>query len=410
MKRLLSLQTKILYTLTLGFSVCVVYCQNLVLNPGFEEHTDCEPPFVIDTNRFVPSACPHWWVSTLEDAVHYDDCNAYISTSWWNLPHTGDGWAAIGLALNDPPVFPDINTRTFLQTKLSTPLEAGCSYEVYFHLRPFGQTRPVGMRPGAVFINGVGAHLSKERIFDYHGGFADVILHPPQIEQAGYITDTTAYTQVKGIMHANGGEQYLTIGMFMLPYDVACLTVTGDTLLRTCNGLFFIDDVGVEKIPTGPTFEHLLPKDTTIFPGDTVHLSTDNPNTLWSNGSIGKDLAITHPGTYWYIIKEPCFTYTDTIIISAEELIIYIPNAFTPNNDGLNDVFEVGVYGVSHFSAAVYNRWGQQVYQQSGGPGMFRWDGNIQGKPAVMGVYVLQINTVGRHGPKQFTEKISVLR
>lgn len=70
---------------------------------------------------------------------------------------------------------------------------------------------------------------------------------------------------------------------------------------------------------------------------------------------------------------------------SADSL--HIPNAFTPNGDGANDVFRVVPYESSEVvsSLEIYNRWGQKIYENVGNSS---WDGTIEGQPAVSDVYV----------------------
>ena len=65
---------------------------------------------------------------------------------------------------------------------------------------------------------------------------------------------------------------------------------------------------------------------------------------------------------------------------------VFVPNAFTPNNDGLNDVLRIKVYGnivIDHFS--IYNRWGQQVFL--GGNIKNSWDGTTNGNQQPAGTY-----------------------
>jgi gliding motility-associated-like protein len=77
-----------------------------------------------------------------------------------------------------------------------------------------------------------------------------------------------------------------------------------------------------------------------------------------------------------------------TITVHAEPEI-YIPNTFTPNGDGYNDVFQVRGPLFEVFYFAVYNRWGQLLFEttdMSQG-----WDGMYKGKasdPGVFGYYV----------------------
>lgn len=65
---------------------------------------------------------------------------------------------------------------------------------------------------------------------------------------------------------------------------------------------------------------------------------------------------------------------------------VFIPNAFTPNGDGANDLWSVYATGTAYYNMQVFNRWGEMVYQSfniNAG-----WDGRYKGKEADPGVYV----------------------
>lgn len=66
---------------------------------------------------------------------------------------------------------------------------------------------------------------------------------------------------------------------------------------------------------------------------------------------------------------------------------VYVPNAFSPNDDGVNDVFQANIgCTVTEFDLRVFNRWGQQVFSsQNPDDG---WDGTMKGEPALSAVYV----------------------
>jgi gliding motility-associated-like protein len=66
---------------------------------------------------------------------------------------------------------------------------------------------------------------------------------------------------------------------------------------------------------------------------------------------------------------------------------IFIPNAFSPNNDGRNDVFRPETScELASYELRVFNRWGDEVFaSQSPEQG---WDGSIKSQPAAAGVYV----------------------
>jgi gliding motility-associated-like protein len=77
------------------------------------------------------------------------------------------------------------------------------------------------------------------------------------------------------------------------------------------------------------------------------------------------------------------------------EAVIFVPNAFSPNEDGLNDVFEPFNIGFKHYTLKVYNRWGEKIAEGR------NWDGKIQGIPAPVGLYHFQIE--GQTGKSENT-------
>lgn len=72
---------------------------------------------------------------------------------------------------------------------------------------------------------------------------------------------------------------------------------------------------------------------------------------------------------------------------------IYIPNAFTPNGDGINDSFGVKGEGIRNFHLFIYDRWGAKIFETTN-PKQ-QWDGLYGGKPAEQGVYVVQVYAYG---------------
>src|SRR6185295_2220503 len=61
-------------------------------------------------------------------------------------------------------------------------------------------------------------------------------------------------------------------------------------------------------------------------------------------------------------------------------LSVFIPNAFTPNGDGINDTFGVKGEGIKNFVMRVYDRWGEVIFESENAKQ--QWDGTYKGKPA----------------------------
>src|ERR1041385_5129573 len=77
---------------------------------------------------------------------------------------------------------------------------------------------------------------------------------------------------------------------------------------------------------------------------------------------------------------------------------LYIPSAFTPNNDGINDVFGVNGEGLQNFHIMVYDRWGQVIFETTN-PHQ-NWDGKYKGVQVESGVYTYEIFVKGFGSPK----------
>jgi gliding motility-associated-like protein len=87
------------------------------------------------------------------------------------------------------------------------------------------------------------------------------------------------------------------------------------------------------------------------------------------------------------VTEKGCKKQTQILIKRFAGPEIYIPTAFTPNNDGLNDKFKVTPIGVRSFGyVAVYDRWGQLIYRTTNyNEG---WDGTLNGAKLPTGTFV----------------------
>lgn len=98
-----------------------------------------------------------------------------------------------------------------------------------------------------------------------------------------------------------------------------------------------------------------------------------------------------YPGLYTVTVTiandQGCEATAETIIEVKRVSTISIPSAFSPNDDGINDVFTIGYYNVNDITFQVYNRWGQLIFESF--EQSLEWDGRTQnGTPAPEGVYV----------------------
>ncbi len=107
----------------------------------------------------------------------------------------------------------------------------------------------------------------------------------------------------------------------------------------------------------------------------------------WDDGYPQSPRTTNISGTYTFTaLKEDCL-FSASIVIEIQDCseAIYLPNAFSPNADGTNDVFTA--YGNHHRieSLKIFNQWGGLLYDAKGDNS---WDGTFKGQPAQIGVYV----------------------
>lgn len=119
-----------------------------------------------------------------------------------------------------------------------------------------------------------------------------------------------------------------------------------------------------------------------------IALETD-AGFYWSTGQSTESIELKEPGKYVLTIsKGNCQASREFDINFKQcEHCVVLPSAFTPNNDGKNDYFSPLLYcsSITLFQLKIVNRWGQEVFSSSNYND--KWDGTIQGVPAMTGVY-----------------------
>ncbi len=94
-------------------------------------------------------------------------------------------------------------------------------------------------------------------------------------------------------------------------------------------------------------------------------------------------------------------TIKKTVYVDTK-FTVFIPNAFTPNGDGVNDYFKFDGVGIEGFTAQIYNRWGEKVYEWTHTSGVEGWDGTNSGKESKMDAYMYKIMVQDPHGKSHF--------
>ena len=188
---------------------------------------------------------------------------------------------------------------------------------------------------------------------------------------------------------ASPSYMYSSIGTYMITLIVSngC---ESDTLMQPV----VINDT---------TLSFSLGPDQQINAGSTVSIgATVNGGTyVWNTGDTTSTIIVGSSGTYILTIQlGNCASYSDTVVITTKQVSVepspdynecqvLMPNAFSPNGDGRNDILKPidlkGVQGFEFVQYEIYNRWGNKVFSTRD-PNQ-GWDGSFQGSPQDMGSY-----------------------
>lgn len=209
-----------------------------------------------------------------------------------------------------------------------------------------------------------------------------------------------ATVPMAGYMWQNGTKQ-ATFTVKSAGVYVATVTLQGCTLA---------DTIKVEGWDIDVNFGDYA----SLCNGDELELKTniENATYLWQDGSTKDSYTVQAPGLYWVQVqKESCHT-ADSLVVEYEQCdcMVVMPNAFTPNGDGLND--KIGVYMdcvPTDYVLRIFNRWGQEVF--TGTDITAKWDGNFKGKPAELSTYYFALSYKTPRGDKMFRKgEIMLLR
>jgi gliding motility-associated-like protein len=121
---------------------------------------------------------------------------------------------------------------------------------------------------------------------------------------------------------------------------------------------------------------------------------------LWSDGSTQPWMLAEGPGEYVVTIDDGCSSHEHTITVSwstdsEDKDFFYIPNVFSPNGDGINDVFQVVPkpdHSVLDYVVRIFDRWGNLMFATTTTDE--GWDGAFRGEEMQPGVYVWYVKAL----------------
>jgi gliding motility-associated-like protein len=228
----------------------------------------------------------------------------------------------------------------------------------------------------------------------------------PQVTnfQQNVLTDTINWVKIVGSFIATEKYYYLIIGSFTHDTLISYIFTNTSTPYKTSG--YYIDDVSVYPCDA-QVYEADGGEDIELCYGDSVELGThdladylywwydESGNLIDSSGYTTVSPAITT--TYKLVVKDFKFEETvDYVTVYVEDCATFVPNIFSPNRDGNNDVLYVLSNYIQSMQFVVYNRWGEKVFETKNiNEG---WNGKYNGEACSPGVYVWYLEAVLLNG------------
>ncbi len=354
----------------LAFGILSLVCtlasaQNLVKNPSIENTGPC-PIFFTDFEDMAEPWTNYFGTPDYFHEVCGGPGNPNLNVT--DQPFDGNGYAGITVYGDTGSAY----VREYLHGELKEPLEEGKFYRVTFYVKPVNDNN-VAVSYG---INQLGMVLTEEELDSVPD--ERVYNIEPQVVARNVVVTENYWTAICGIVKARGGERFITIGNFKTDFETSVLPLSGASNPQL--SYYLIDQVEVV-----PNDLPQLPEDTIICTEQRIDLSITRADVSvrWSDGvfeEVSRHYLITEPGIYTATISDPGCSYVDTIVVepaNCDECKVYVPNAFTPDGNGVNDVFEVfaetACEDLISFRISIFDRWGQKVFESNSTE--VHWDG-----------------------------------
>ncbi len=363
---------------------------------------------------------------------------------------TGNGYSGISIYARANNIYKGEGGGEYLEVPLIHSIPKGSQCYIRFFVAP-DEDCYIGQ--DYFFTDAIGLALSDTLVLmDIPANQPQVLPLKPVIENRGkIIKDTSDWTKVSVCYKAKGGEKYAIIGNFRtdaetlkdyvklsIPHPenyafiddvlISPFNPLPDTLVlcngspQTLNASFweatyhwntgstdsmltvstpgtysvqaFIDSCVLYDTMVVIDSRDKLPfqADTTICRGDSLLLAPLMPGAyLWSDGFTQQKLKVQNPGLYSVTVTNHCgqFSYSSRVNVRDCGCNIYVPSAFSPNGDGVNDMLKVFPgcdFDIHVRQFCVFDRWGNNVFMAASMEDI-SWDGTYKGKVLSPGPY-----------------------
>lgn len=424
--------TRFSYILFCSIFACQLQAQNLVPNSGFEEGYECNDEIIslVINNENIT----HWYAAGgTPDWLHFD-CNGETTASidYWHpqTPPEGNAYAHfIGLVSLQGGFY-----NESLGVRLLEPLEEGRAYDfsaqVFVHFDPleagFHCVEPhhrfqLFASVDSFQMNNI--PLSSIESASYPNGrvvFTDSSgqMSPLPLD---YIDQIIPWFEIGGCFTGRAGEQYLGFGHntgWADDWKAPCAPDYTDT------GALLTYGLNIDEVRLIPYPRELTARDTVCFldaPEIDLRTYIDNSRFteatfIWSDGYEGATRFANVAGTQEITVRLPCADIPLFLTLEEEECSpdVYLPTAFSPNDDGINDTFRPAFASPAdllRYHLQIFDRWGNLLFENDNPT--TGWDGNFRGRAAAdVYVFVLEYDMTGENGVRSFikTGNVTLLR
>ncbi len=225
-----------------------------------------------------------------------------------------------------------------------------------------------------------------------------------------YKTDGTAQVNVTGgtapylVSWSNGANGAAAADLAAGTYTI---TVQDSKNCITINKTVIVAPAALVVVPTVKDISCAEQQDGEIHTA--VSKGTPPYTYLWSTGSSAPDITDLAEGTYTITVTDQkgCVNTTDATVNAGSGDCLFIPNAFSPNNDGINDRWVLrNIKLYPNNTMQVFNQWGQQLYSAS--PYLDPWDGRHNNNLLPPGTYYFIFSR--GDGSASFTGPLTIIK
>ena len=345
--------------------VTLVHGQNLIVNPSFEEYSvPCEDVWgqgrIYDAHGWERASRNFAGDSDLISPCSIDNYRPPSNLMGYQIPRFGENYCLFGSTVGWYSINDNFIGIESVQPSFRRSLIPDSCY--YFQL---DMSRPEAVDTIVSF--GLDLLFTRE---DFTFTQFTVPNVSPQYSLSNLDTlSTVSWTRITKKVILQDTSEYLTLAWFNIPqsYPDGTLFSAG----------YYIDNVVLYPCDA-PVFSADAGEDITICKGDSVELSTpyrNNEYMYWWVNAYGDTISTERtlwvddsPGTYYLAQLDFKFDVTwDTVsVFNKSCLELELPNVFTPNDDGQNDLWKPKGKDIGQIDLQIYSRWGQLIWSYSG--------------------------------------------